>query len=379
MNDRSNIQFIFNPIQQEEIDLIKEVNKVLTEKPPTEEEIFLKQFARACFYQKKKKLIEQLKQEKHIEISPKEKETIVIKLEQPEIKEIKYSSIPIYTGPPPRINISQTFQQSEAFKHFQNEVKHETTKPIEIPKEELSESFSEFHESSFEHSPEIKAPKEPFSQKPSGKNNGEQKEQILPQQQLIEEPPSPPTTEKFTDLVIDNEGKSIVKVRLIKDNLSGDLFYEVQEPSLDNHLFMYTINKNLKPTDKNFDTYVEKYCKKLNLTFNQEIVDALRYHLFKYNSPFGPIDPLIHDSSIILISSTLTSLLIIKYKTGEVMKTNIKIESADYVDFIRNLGALIGKKLSVKEPSAEGIYQNFKFTLNTGGMVKPSFTIERLN
>ncbi len=370
-----NIQFIFNPIQQEEIDLIKEVNKVLTEKPPTEEEIFLKQFARACFYQKKKKLIDQLKQEKHIEISPKERETIVIKLEQPEIKEIKYSSIPIYTGPPPRINISQTFQQSEAFKHFQNEVKQET-QPIEISKEELNESFSEFHESSFEHSPEIKI--EPPKLKTEEVKN-EKKEQILPQQQLIEEPPSPPTTEKFTDLVIDNEGKSIVKVRLIKDNLSGELFYEVQEPSLDNTLFMYSINKNLKPTNKNFDIYVEKYCKKLNLTFNQEIVDALRYHLFKYNSPFGPIDPLIHDSSIISISSTLTSPLTIKYKTGEVMKTNIKIEGADYVDFIRNLGALIGKKLSAKEPSAEGIYQNFKFTLNTGGMVKPSFTIERVN
>lgn len=371
-----NIQFIFNPIQQEEIDLIKEVNKVLTEKPPTEEEIFLKQFARACFYQKKKKLIEQLKQGKHIVVSPKEKETIIIKLEQPEIREIKYSSIPIYTGPPPRINISQTFQQSEAFKHFQNEAKHETTQPIEIPKEELNESFSEFHESSFEHSPEIKV--EPPKLKTEEVKN-EKKGQILPQQQLIEEPPSPPTTEKFTDLVIDNEGKSIVKVRLIKDNLSGDLFYEVQEPLLDNHLFMYSINKNLKPTDKNFDNYVEKYCKKLSLPFNQEIIDALRYHLFKYNSPFGPIDPLIHDSSIISISSTLTSPLIIKYKTGEVMKTNIKIESADYVDFIRNLGALIGKKLSVKEPSAEGIYQNFKFTLNTGGMVKPSFTIERVN
>jgi len=361
---KDNIQFIFNPIQQEEIDLIKEVNKVLTEKPPTIEEIFLKRFARACFYQKKKKLMDQLKQEKNIEISPKEKETIVIKIEQPEIKEIRMSQIPIYTGPPPKINISQAFPQ--AFKPFQNEAQ-QIEPQIEIQKEELPDSFSDFHESSFEH-----------SQEQIESTKIEVKE-LKPQQEAIEEPPSPPTTEKFTDLIIDNEGKSIVKVRLIKDNLSGDLFYEVQEPLLDNTLFMYALNKNLKPIDKNFDSYVEKYCKKLNLAFNPEVVDSLRYHLFKYNSPFGPIDPLIHDSSIISISSTATSPLTIKYKTGEVMKTNIKIESADYTDFIRNLGALISKKLSIKEPSAEGLYQNFKFTLNIGGIVNPSFTIERIN
>ena len=61
------------------------------------------------------------------------------------------------------------------------------------------------------------------------------------------------------------------------------------------------------------------------------------------------------------------------------MKTNLKIETADYIGLIRNLANLIGQKLSPKEPSVEGIYQNLKFTLNLGGIVKPSLTIERLS
>ncbi len=368
---KDDIHFIFNPIQQEEINLIKEVNRILIENPVTQEEIILRRFTRACFYQNKKKLIDKLRKEKGFEVLPKEKETIVIKLEQPEIKEIRMSPIPISTAPPPKINISQSFAQMEPTKinPFQNEqrIKEQVKlEPVKVSDEESQGSFSGFQESSFEHHQEIPITKKEELKAPSPPP-------------VIEEPPSPPSMEKFTDLVMDEEGKSIVKVRLVKDNFSGDLFYEVKEPLIDRNLFSFAINKNLKPDDKDFNEYVEKYCKKLNLEFNPNVADALRYHLFKYNSPFGPIDPLIHDSDIISISSTITSPLIIKYKTGETMKSNIKIENADYSDLIRNFGVLIGRKLSIKEPSAEGVYQNFKFTLNIGGIVKPSFTIERLD
>ncbi|MBI4154823.1 hypothetical protein HY498_01915 [Candidatus Woesearchaeota archaeon] len=356
---KEDIRFIYDPIQQEEIDLIKDVNKILIERPPTIEEIILKRFVRACFYQKKKRLIEELKEEKHIEIKPI-KETIIVEVKQPEIKEVRIVPIPISTAAPPNISILETFAGG-----IKPEAK-EVEKVPEIKAEKYVESALEgFQESLVEA--EALTPKEV---KPVLK--------VPVKPEILEEPPTPPFIEKFIDLVIDEEGKSIVKVRIVKDTLSGEMFYEVQEPFVDKNLYLYAIEKDLDPKHKKFEKYTEDYCRKLGLEFNEKVVEALRYHLFKYNSPFGPIDPLIHDSDIVLISSTIASPLIIKYRSGESMKTNLKIEQADYVSFIRNLGDLIGVKLTLKEPSFEGTYQNFKFVLNIGGIVKPSFSIERI-
>jgi len=359
---KEDIRFIYNPIQQEEIDLIKDVNKILIERPPTIEEIILKRFVRASFYQKKKRLIEELKEEKHIEIKPI-KETIVVEVKQPEIKEVRIAPILISTAAPPKISILETFAEVKP------EAK-EVEKVPEIKAEKYVESALEgFQESLVEAEAKL-IPKE---EKPEVL-----KVPVKPEIKVLEEPPTPPFIEKFIDLVIDEEGKSIVKVRIVKDTLSGGMFYEVQEPFIDKNLYLYAIEKDLDPKHKKFEKYTENYCRKLGLEFNEKVVGALRYHLFKYNSPFGPIDPLIHDSDIILISSTIASPLIIKYRTGESMKTNLKIEQADYVSFIRSLGDLIGVKLTLKEPSVEGVYQNFKFVLNIGGMVRPSFSIERI-
>jgi hypothetical protein len=55
----------------------------------------------------------------------------------------------------------------------------------------------------------------------------------------------------------------------------------------------------------------------------------------------------------------------------------LRIDQNDYQELINNFGALIGKKLTLKEPFAEGVFQNFKFILNLGGVVKSGFTIER--
>ncbi len=386
---KEDIHFIFDPIQQEEIDLIKDVNRILTERPPTIEEIIVKRFTRACFYQKKKELIKKIEKEKGISKLPPKRETIIIKIEEPEIKEVRIAPIPISMAQPPRLNIQESFANLEPAKIGQEIMKEPVeAKPLEtkqevkqeVPQVEFHESLSGFQESSFDHHTETKEePKVKDKPKASETPNEKQKANPVIKPESIEAPPPPPTMEKFTDLVLDEEGKSIVKVRIVKDNISGDMLYEVQEPTMYNNLFAYAIKKNLSPTNKNFEKYVEKYCKSLNINFNGGVVDSLRYHLFKYNSPFGPIDPLIHDSDIMVISSTLTTPISIKYRSNEVMKTNLKIENQDYIGLIRNLADLIHQKLSPKEPSVEGIYQNLKFTLNIGGIVKPSFTIEKLS
>ncbi|HLD15952.1 MAG TPA: hypothetical protein VJB94_05245 [Candidatus Nanoarchaeia archaeon] len=182
--------------------------------------------------------------------------------------------------------------------------------------------------------------------------------------------------------LIIEEGKPIVTALVNEE-------YQVNEPSLyesDKKVVERVKEKlgnrlNLIQDDKILADYIEKYCKKENVSYNKEVFSRIKYYMTRDLINYGKIDPFLHDKGVEkIICDSSDKFISVDYK-GKKLLTNIKLSDDKEVhDFIIKLAEKAKFKLSEKEPLVDFKLDNLRVmgTLGTSS-ARPNFTIIKEN
>ena len=134
---------------------------------------------------------------------------------------------------------------------------------------------------------------------------------------------------------------------------------------------------NLIQDDKILSDYVQKYCRRENVTYNEDIFRKVKYYILRDSINYGKIDPFMHDKDVEkIICDSADKFLSVNYK-GKKLSTNIKFSDDKEVhDFLVQLAEKAKVKLSEKEPLLDFTLDNLRIfgTLGTAS-ARPNFTI----
>lgn len=185
-------------------------------------------------------------------------------------------------------------------------------------------------------------------------------------------------TEKSSYSLIIEDNKPIVTVDVNEE-------YVVSEPSLyepDKKVIERVKEKlgkrlNLIQDDKILSDYVQKYCRRENVSYNQDIFNKVKYYIIRDLVNYGKIDPFMYDKEVQkIICDSSDKFITIEYK-GKKLTSNIKLSDDKEVhDFIVSLAEKAKFKLDEKEPLVDFKLDNLRIigTLGTTS-TRPNFTI----
>jgi len=164
--------------------------------------------------------------------------------------------------------------------------------------------------------------------------------------------------------------------------------YNLIEPKIDlnmlkivkNYLInKYKKNKNVLKNDKLILKTIKWACSKTKTEFNENIIDDVKYYLYRDFVNFSKIDPLLHDLNIkSIICEGINKPIYIDYQ-NERMETNIVFNTTEELNFIvYKFAEKTNERISEINPILNARYNEFRIQANLGlGVVSSRFVIKR--
>lgn len=218
------------------------------------------------------------------------------------------------------------------------------------------------------------------------------KKTITEKKAIIENVPTPPLEDSaITDkieypILATKDNKNLVYVSIEYTPSGGR--YSVIEPLIDQKLIdnIKELAKNGIEKDRNKlsdDKFIiditKSACKKTGLEFKEEIIDRVKYYLYRDFVFFSTIDPLLHDRNVkeIICEGVDKPVKVIDYSLQKLNTNIILIKNEDINDIINRFAKKSNVTLSDKNPTLETVYKNLKISATLGfGGVSSRFTIK---
>ncbi|MDP2907402.1 MAG: hypothetical protein Q8O03_05670 [Nanoarchaeota archaeon] len=184
------------------------------------------------------------------------------------------------------------------------------------------------------------------------------------------------------------KGEAIVSTNISRKE--GKIIYELTEPEIDFRLVTETEklvqkdfqkDKKILKDEKFLTDKIKKAFKNLKIDYTEEYKEEIKYYVYKHMLGLERIDPLIHDHNInTIICDGLNKPVKITLGPGLEVTTNITYTKKEELDEqVKRLGVRIRNEISENNPTAEGMFYNFKIQLTFGmGEADSKFIIKRM-
>jgi hypothetical protein len=184
------------------------------------------------------------------------------------------------------------------------------------------------------------------------------------------------------------KGEAIVSTNI--STKGGKIIYELTEPEIDFRIVRETEklvqkdfqkDKKILKDEKFLTDKIKKAFKNLKIDYTEEYKEEIKYYMYKHMLGLERIDPLIHDHNInTIICDGLNKPVKITLGPGLEVTTNITYTKKEQLDEqVKRLGVRIRNEISENNPTAEGMFYNFKIQLTLGmGEADSKFIIKRM-
>lgn len=188
----------------------------------------------------------------------------------------------------------------------------------------------------------------------------------------------------YTLLISDK--KVLAKAEITKEQNKYN--YNLIEPKVelnmmkmvrDYFLKKYTKNKNILKNDKLILKTINWACRKTKTKFNNDLLDDVKYYLYRDIVNFSKIDPLLHDLNIkSIICEGINKPVYIDYQK-ERMETNIIFNTSEELNsLVYKFAEKTNERISEIKPILNTRYNEFRIQANLGlGVVSSKFVIKR--
>lgn len=204
------------------------------------------------------------------------------------------------------------------------------------------------------------------------------KKPVVKKKVEIDLPPPPrPKLEVYRDIIVGAGGKVFAKA-VFKDGI-----YTLDEPKLDRNsvnvlafikkdIGHNVLRKRNLLDDKNYlKRSMIKSSKRLRISYNGEMFDAIRYYFIRDVVNLGRVDALIKDNMVNeIICDGAGKSVIVNYKGNDVGTNIIFNDDEEISKVVMNLAERAGKKIDVKHPFLNVVIGNLSVQAN----IKSSFS-----
>lgn len=235
----------------------------------------------------------------------------------------------------------------------------------EQPRIQITEPVRRFIEHKAEIIPRLEM------QKPDIKQKEVVPETIFPQQYVL--------------LLSDN--KTLVSASISKDEF-GKLTYNLIEPKIDKRLIelikkkislRFRLNKKILGNNKYLIKKIKKANSKLKLQYQDDLLEGVKYFLFRDLMNLGKIDSLFHDYGIKqVICDGENKTLAIEHNKFENLNSNIILTRREIDYIIAKIAEKKKEKITKKTQSLNVVIEGFRFKAILGsGLVSSKFILTK--
>ena len=185
--------------------------------------------------------------------------------------------------------------------------------------------------------------------------------------------------ENYTLLLANN--KPLIKASISKDDF-GKKTYNLVEPKIDKKLidfvrknisFRFTLNKKILENNEYLIKKIKKAAKKLKISYDDILLDGVKYYLFRDMINLGKIDSLFHDHRIKQITCDgENKALIIDHNQFGKINSNIVLKKEEIANIIEKIAEKKKEKVTKKTQSLNLLIDGFRFKATLGSGLSPS-------